>query len=241
MRRVLVWDVPTRLFHWLLAAGFGIAAVVSLGLGDDSPLFPYHSIAGLTIAVMVVLRVVWGLVGSRYARFGSFAYGPGAVIGYMRGVVTGNGKRFIGHNPGSAVAIFAMLALTLGMGVTGVMLGLGNESPQELHEVMAWVFVGVVGAHVLGVLIHTIRHREAITLSMIHGTKQGEESDAIRSGHPLVAMVFLGVSAAWLGGLVRSYDPATQTTRLPLVGTVLQLEEIEEDEAESGEQEDDHD
>ena len=81
MRRTLVWDIPTRLFHWLFAGGFIAAAVIALGQSDDSPLFPYHGIIGLALGLMLVLRVLWGIVGTRHARFGSFAFGPRAVAG----------------------------------------------------------------------------------------------------------------------------------------------------------------
>jgi cytochrome b len=227
MKSVLIWDLPTRLFHWLLSGGFIAAAFISLLLGEDSPLFPYHAIIGLTIALMVCLRVIWGVVGTRHARFGTFIFGPGAVIEYMKGTLAGGGKRYIGHNPGSAVAIFGLLALVLAMAVTGVMLGQGNESVKEIHEILSYVTVGVVVVHVLGVAIHTIRHRENITLSMIHGKKDAEPSDAIISSAPIIAAVFLVVTGAWAAGLIRNYNPATQTTTLPLIGTVLQLGENE--------------
>jgi cytochrome b len=227
MNRVLIWDLPTRLFHWLLSGGFIAAAIIALALGEHSPLFPYHAIIGLTIALMVCLRVIWGIAGTRYARFGTFIFGPAAVIEYMKGTLTGGGKRYIGHNPGSALAIFALLALVVAMAVTGIMLGQGNESVKEFHEILAWVTVGFVVAHVLGVALHTLRHRENITLSMIHGKKHAAPSDAITSAKPIIAVVFLAIAGAWAFGLVRNYNPATQTTTLPLFGTVLQLGENE--------------
>jgi cytochrome b len=227
MNRVLIWDLPTRLFHWLLSAGFIAAAVLALSFGEHSPLFPYHAIMGLTLALMVVLRVVWGIVGTRYARFSSFAFGPGAVVEYMKGALIGGGRRHLGHNPGSAVAIVALLALVLALAVTGVMLGRGNEAIKEVHEILAWATVGVVAVHVLGVVFHTIRHREHITASMIHGTKEAEPSDAIASARPIIACLFLAVTGAWSLFLIRHYDPAAQTTTLPLIGTVLQLGEHE--------------
>ncbi|MFZ4576025.1 MAG: cytochrome b/b6 domain-containing protein [Phycisphaerales bacterium] len=229
MNRVLIWDLPTRLFHWLLSAGFLAAATISLLLGEDSPLFPYHALFGLTIALMVCLRLIWGVVGTRYARFGTFIFGPGAVIEYMKGTLVGGGKRYIGHNPGSALAIFALLALVLAMAVTGVMLGQGNESVKELHELLSYVTVGVGAAHVLGVIVHTVRHRENLVASMIHGRKLAEPPDAIPSATPIIAAVFIAVAGAWAAGLVRNYDPATQTLRLPLLGTELRLGESEGD------------
>jgi cytochrome b len=227
MKRVLIWDLPTRLFHWLLSSGFIVAATISLLLGDDSPLFPYHAIIGLIIALMVCLRVIWGVVGTRYARFGTFVFGPGAVMEYMKSTIVGGGKRYVGHNPGSAVAIFALLALVLAMAITGVMLGQGNESVKDLHEILAWVAVGCVVVHVLGVAFHTLRHRENIVASMIHGKKDAEPSDEIASSKPVIAVMFLAIAGAWAVGLIRNYNPSTKTTTLPLIGTVLQLGENE--------------
>ncbi|MCX5689805.1 MAG: cytochrome b/b6 domain-containing protein [Planctomycetota bacterium] len=227
MNPVLIWDLPTRFFHALLSTGFIAAAVISLLLGEDSPLFPYHAIIGLTIALMVCLRLAWGFVGTRYARFASFIFGPGAVIEYMKGTLTGHGTRYLGHNPGSALAIFALLALVLAMAVTGFMLGQGNESVKDLHEILAWVSVGFAAVHVLGVVIHTIRYKENIIASMIHGRKHASPADAIGSAHPLIATVFLIITATFAFALVRSYDAGTQTTTLPILGTVLQLGENE--------------
>jgi cytochrome b len=227
MTRVLVWDLPTRLFHLLLSSGFIAAAVIALWLGENSRLFPYHSIIGLTIALMICLRVVWGLVGTRYARFSSFVFGPRAVLEYMKGVLFGTGKRHIGHNPGSAYAIFVMLALVLALAATGILMGQGNKVAKELHEILAYIMVGVVIVHILGVVIHTLRRRENIIASMIHGQKDAEPGDAIRSSHPVVALVFLTIAGAWAFGLIRNFDPINQTTRLQFLGVTLQLGEAE--------------
>jgi cytochrome b len=228
MTRTLIWDLPVRLFHWLFAAGFAAAAGISLILGEDSPLFPYHSIIGLALGLMVVLRVVWGIAGSRWARFGSFVFGPRETAAYMLSTLIGGGKRYIGHNPGSAVAIFAMLALMLGLAVTGIMMARGNEGPEELHEIMAYAILGVVVVHIVGVLVHTIRHKENLTLSMIRGTKDAESSQGIRLGHPLVAAVFIVIVGLWTGALLVNYNAGTQTTSIPLLGISLQIGEAEE-------------
>lgn len=227
MPRTLVWDVPTRLFHWLLATGFGGAASISMLLDDDGPLFPYHAMIGLTLSLMVGMRVIWGLVGTRYARFGSFAFGPRAVLAYIKSTLLGGGARHIGHNPGSAYAIFAMLLLLAALGVTGFMLGRGNEGVKEIHELCANVMLGVVGIHILGVALHTMRHRENITASMIHGKKAAEPADAIPSARPIFGVVFLAITAAWALGILWNYDPSTRSTTLPLIGAALQLGEAE--------------
>lgn len=227
--RVLIWDLPTRLFHWLLVVGFSVAAVLALVVGDDGPLFPYHAILGLTLALMVVLRVFWGLVGSRYARFSSFAYGPRALLAYLRGVLREGGARHAGHNPGSAWAIFAMLGLILALSATGLLLGLGNEAIEELHELLAYSMVGVAVLHVLGVALHTVRQRENITASMIHGRKEAEAGAGITAQHYVAATVFLVLSCAWAWGLLASYDAASRSTKLPVIGVSVQLGEAEDD------------
>jgi len=225
--RVLIWDLPVRIFHWLLAGGFVAAAGIALLLGEDSPLFPYHAIIGLTMALMVCLRVAWGFIGSRYARFGSFLFGPRAVFEYTKGALFGSGKRHLGHNPGSAYAILAILALVIGLAVTGIVMGQGNESVEEIHELLAYILVGVVVVHVLGVTFHTVRHRENITASMVHGRKGAEAAHAIRSAHPVTAVVFVAITVGWAWGLLDSLDSGTQETRLPLIGTTLKIGEAE--------------
>lgn len=234
MTRVLIWDLPTRLFHWLMVAGFFAAAGIAFLLEDEGGLFPYHAIFGLTLAGMVILRLVWGVVGSRYARFRSFAFGPGAVVGYVRGVVTRTGTRHIGHNPASAYAIFAILALVLAQATTGVLLATGTDAVKELHEIIAYALLVVVGVHIAGVILHTLRHRENITASMIHGRKQAEPEQAIGSSRPLVALLFLVLAGGWFGALISSYDATTQTAKIPVLNTTLTLGD-EGNEAERGE------
>jgi cytochrome b len=245
MKRILVWDLPTRLFHLLLACSFagtfGIAELVD----DDSATFVVHMLLGGVMAFMVVLRILWGLFGSRWARFGSFAFGPGAVLEYLRGVIRGSGKHHVGHNPGSSVAIFAMLGLTLGLAITGANMATGGDVMEELHEVFAFALLATVGLHVAGVVLHSLRHRENLTLSMIDGHKQGEPSEAIASAHPLAALLFLGLVGAWALGLVTGYDPATRQVTLPVLGTTLQLGEGEGGEGDAhgdkGHHDEDHD
>lgn len=223
MSNVLVWDLPVRLFHWMLAAGFVASACLAFLFEDDSAPFPYHAMVGLVLVMMVVLRVAWGFVGTRYARFRSFLFGPAAVAGYMKGVFTGRGQRHVGHNPGSAYAIFAMLLLVLSLGVSGVLLGSGVKGIKELHELLAFALIGVVVAHVLGVVLHTVRHRENITASMVHGRKQADPPDGIASSRPVVAVILVLAVVGGMAGLLRSYDANRRTLQLPVLGTQLKI------------------
>lgn len=226
MKRILIWDLPTRLFHWLLAGSFIGSFTIANVVDDDSSTFVVHMLLGAVMGVMVAFRLVWGVIGSRYARFGSFAFGPRDVLAYLEGTFRGRGKRYLGHNPGSSVAIWAMLALTLGLGASGAFMST-NEALEEVHEILAYALLGVVITHVLGVLWHTLRHRENITASMVTGTKEGEPSEGISSIHPIAAVAFLLLTAAWTAVLIRGYDPATRGVVLPF-DTRLQLGEGQE-------------
>ncbi|MBL8991289.1 MAG: cytochrome b/b6 domain-containing protein [Phycisphaerae bacterium] len=227
MPRTLVWDLPVRVFHWSVAAGFVGAAIIGVGAGEESPAFVYHAVLGLAIALLVVLRLVWGLIGSRHARLWSFAWGPMAVLEYARSVVAGRGRRFVGHNPGSSWAIFAMLGLVLGLAATGIMLGRGNEGAKDVHEIMAYALIGVAVVHVAGVALHSVRHRENITASMVHGRKDAPASEAIRSAHPAAALVMVLITAGWTTALVRSYEPVTGVLRIPVLNAELKIGEAE--------------
>lgn len=225
-----IWDLPIRLWHWILTGSLIAAAVIALALGEHSSLFPYHSILGLVMGLMVVLRLIWGVIGTRHARFASLAFSPGALFSYLRGVAFGGAPRFPGHNPGAAYATIAMLILTFVICGTGIALSQGNEAIKELHEISVYALLAVAGAHILGVIAHTVRHHEPIALSMIHGKKIAEPDQAITSSRPVAAFVFLLLVGGWAFMLVRAYDPATQSTTIPFTSFKLQLGEAEGDE-----------
>ena len=86
--RILVWDLPTRLFHWLLTVGLVACFAFAQFSDEHSPWFMIHMILGIVLGLMVVMRVVWGVVGSRYARFGSFLFSPSKVLSYVQGAFT---------------------------------------------------------------------------------------------------------------------------------------------------------
>lgn len=227
MKRILVWDLPVRLFHWLLAASFFGAFAIGNLADDGSSVFPLHMLLGAVMAFMVMLRLVWGFVGSRHARFGSFVFGPMAILEYLKDTVRPGAKRWVGHNPGSSVAIWAMFALTIGLALTGAFMSTGPHLLEELHEVLAWALAAVVGTHVAGVIWHTVRHRENIIGSMVTGYKDGDAAQGIASAHPLVALGFVLATGAWAGALVQGYDAPNSAVTLPLLGTTVQLGEGE--------------
>jgi cytochrome b len=112
--RIQVWDLFVRASHWLIAIGFFVAYFTE----EDA--MTVHAWAGYLVGALLVLRIVWGLVGPRYARFSNFIYTPGAVLNYFWALVTGHAKRYVGHSPaGGAMIILLMvsLAATVGTGL----------------------------------------------------------------------------------------------------------------------------
>ena len=210
MGKIKVWDLPVRVFHWLLAGSFAVAYLVA----ESEPLRNLHVILGYTATGLIVLRIIWGFVGSQFARFSSFAFSPGKVIEYLRSL----GKRpqhFIGHNPAGSYAIYAILLTGLATGVTGYMTlrETGGESLEEIHEVCANVWLGLVIVHIAGVVIGSWIHRENLVRAMITGYKQGVPGESggqnseVAAGRAVGIALAVGVAAFWMWTLLSGSVP----------------------------------
>ncbi len=226
MRNKLIYDTPTRLFHWLFAGLFVVAFVIGKTVDDDSTVFSYHMLAGLIMVFIVILRIVWGFIGTKYARFTSFALHPKDLISYFMGLLSGAKRKWAGHNPASSWAAVVMMVFALGLGITGYLMANGNEEAYEdLHELFANGFLVVAIMHIAGVLLHTIRHKDPIALSMVDGSKGGlsQNDEPILSSKPTVAILFIGLVAAFSIYLISNFNSQSQI--LHLFGNTLQLGE----------------
>jgi cytochrome b len=232
MNKILVWDIPTRLFHWAFAASLTGAIAIGFLTDDDAPLFMTHMLLGIVAVFLLIMRLVMGLVGSRYARFASYPLRPGEAATYFASAVFSKTKRYAGNNPGSALAAVLMFLLVPALFITGA--GIGGGEVGEIHETLAWALLAVVALHIAGLVLHTIRHRESIGLSMITGKKTGEPADAIPSSQPVWGVAFALAATAWIGGLFANHDAANVSVRLPLIGASIQLGENESEENEHG-------
>jgi cytochrome b len=194
--RVLVWDLPVRLVHWLLVASFAGAFLTA----ESERLRALHILFGATLAGLIVFRLAWGVVGTRYARFGSFAFGPRAVLRYLRSIATLRSVRYVGHTPAGGWAIWVMLGLGLAVGVTGYgAYADGPEWLEDAHGALAWTLLAVVAVHVAGVALSSVLHRENLVAAMITGKKRGQPSEGIpRSRWMVGAAVAALVLALWL-------------------------------------------
>jgi cytochrome b len=225
----LVWDLPTRVLHWMLTGGL-TAGFLFAQIGDEhSALFSWHMVIGIIVGLLVVMRLFWGIAGSRYARFNSFVYSPASVIRYVWDAFRGQDQRHVGHNPGSSYAIWAMLFLSSLTCLTGLMMAFGVDAGEELHSVCAYALAAVIVVHVVGVVWYSIRHAENITLSMIRGTKACDARDSIPSNHTAVGIVFLLAAVLLTASLVQNFDQAASQTKLPFLNIVIPLGEHEDD------------
>lgn len=183
-REIMIWDPLVRFFHWTLVACFALAFVTE----DD--FLGLHVWAGYVIGILLLVRVAWGFVGTRHARFSDFVFSPRRVKAYLRELFQGRARRWLGHNPAGGMMIVAMM-ITLGLTViTGLMVyAVGDDagplrdyitSRSELfedvlegtHEFLANLMVLMVVVHVAGVLVESLLHRDNLIGAMISGRKK---------------------------------------------------------------------
>ncbi len=198
-QRMLVWDLPTRLFHWTMAASFAGAFVTA----ESERYRDLHVLLGYTLLGLVAFRVLWGFVGTRYARFGSFAFGPRQVLRYLGSLLTRTPEHHIGHNPAGSWAIYALLGLGLAAGATGYATynEIGGDWLEKLHEGAANLMLGVIAVHVTGVVASSLLHRENLPAAMLTGYKPGDPREGIRQRHRFVGILLAAAIAGfWLAG-----------------------------------------
>lgn len=168
-KTVKVWDPLVRLFHWSLAACIFAAFLVEEG--DTA-----HRWLGYTALGLIAFRVLWGLVGTRHARFRDWVRGPRAVGTYLRERLAGRSQRRLGHNPAAAVMILLLMAGVTAVGLTGWMQTLdafwGAEWLEELHEALAYGLLALIGIHVLAAIVESVHYRENLIAAMLHGRKR---------------------------------------------------------------------
>jgi cytochrome b len=197
--RTLVWDLPTRVFHWLLAATFAGAYLTS----DGERLRDVHMLLGYTAAGLVAFRVLWGVVGTRYARFTSFPLSPRAVIDYLRSLLVLSPRHYIGHNPAGSWAILGMLALIAGTALTGWAnaIEVGPAWMEDVHEVIANATLALVVVHVGAVIVSSLLHRENLPRSMVTGYKPGSGPAAAGTRWFVAVAVVAAIGAFWAGAI----------------------------------------
>jgi cytochrome b len=184
LARVQVWDRFVRLFHWALVASV-IGLVVTAHLGQQE----IHMSLGTGLLMLVVARLWWGFFGAEHARFANFVTSPLGMLRYLGEIAHGHPRRYLGHNPAGGWMVLALLAVLLGLLLTGVALqatlefegplvdvlrGVGDQQVHLLMEVHDYTLTALyllVPLHLLGVLLATLQHKENLVKAMITGEK----------------------------------------------------------------------
>ena len=179
---VLVWDVPTRLFHWTLVFLVALAWVT----GDaEGTIFAVHKLAGYGVAVLLAFRVIWGFAGSRHSRFSEFVRPWPEVLAHIKGMLSLRPARTLGHNPlGGWMALVLLLVLAaqvttglfasddgLGGPLAGALAAGTAHAIAELHEGFSGALLGLIALHVIGVLVESLLTRDNLVRAMITGRK----------------------------------------------------------------------
>lgn len=163
---VRVWDPFVRVFHWSLVLAFAVEWATAEGW------MALHERAGYFILVLLGLRIAWGLIGTRHARFRDFVRGRAITLAYLRSLVGGAPQRYLGHNPAGGWMVIALILALIGTVATGLMMQGDGGLWEELHEGMANLTLLLVLVHVSGVVVASLLHHENLVGAMLSGRKK---------------------------------------------------------------------
>lgn len=184
---ILVWDVPTRVFHWLLVLCFAGAWLTS----ESERLQMIHYAFGYSAVALVLFRLVWGFVGTKYARFTQFLRGPNEMAGHIKSVLSSHQHSSPGHNPVGGIVMVGLMLIILLIGLTGywgVKEFLGDFM-SEAHEAIASLALGLVIIHIAAAVIMSLLQKENLIRAMVNGKKQGLPEQAIRFPQYLIGFL----------------------------------------------------
>lgn len=178
---IKVWDLPTRIFHWLLVVAFFLAYFTE----DD--LLTLHVWAGYVVVGLIIFRLIWGFTGNTYARFANFLCKPSLSLAYLRDALKLKAPRYLGHNPaGAAMIVLLLIGLSLTV-VTGLIVFAADQNAgplaglvastnekfwEEAHEIATNFTLLLVGVHIAGVIFESVVHKESLVKAMLTGYKQ---------------------------------------------------------------------
>ena len=210
---ILVWNLPARVCHW----GFSVTMLGALWLGYDADpegnLFKAHMLCGVLACWFLLVRILLGFFGGRYLRWSGLFFGVRATLAYLLDVLAWRTADFTGLNPGSAAFALAIYTATPVLVWTGFVL----ELAESWH---GWLSLGsavLIAVHLLGLLLHALRHREATPLAMIHGKVRGIERDTLPDHSALTGIVLAVISLALGCLLFLCFDFGSATLELPFL------------------------
>ena len=218
LQLVRVWDLPTRLFHWTLAACV-VFSVVTANVGGNA--MAWHFRSGYIVMGLLAFRIIWGLLGGRWSRFASFLYAPASIARYLRGESRADDHHDVGHNPLGAFSVFgllAILAMQVGSGLfadddlgnTGPLIKFVSTATSGLlttwHKSFGqWLIISLVVLHVSAIVFYWVRKRQNLLRPMLTGDKRlpaGVPASADHWSARSLALLLAALCAAAVGWIV---------------------------------------
>lgn len=223
-KQQLIYDLPTRFFHWLFVFFFISSFTIAKTIDDDNSIFFYHMILGLMLGILVLLRILWGIVGTKYARFSSFSLHPVDLFLYLKDSFSNKKRPWAGHNPASSWAALIMMCSGLLLAITGILMTTGyKESFEDIHEFLANMFLITSLFHIIGVFFHSFKHQDGILFTMFHGNKElNDEKLKISHSRPFFALLMIVIMSLSGSYLITHYNISNH--QLKIFGKTLFLE-----------------
>jgi cytochrome b len=211
--RRLVWDLPVRLFHWLLVLSM-IASYVTAKIGFET--MPAHRYLGYWTIVLIVFRILWGFVGPKHARFSSFLRGPTGIWRYAKALGAGTMIETAGHNPLGGLSVILLLALVAFQAATGLFATddvvwtgpyYGAVSDAWASRLTSWhhmnfnFILAAVALHLMAITFYFLAKKQNLVGAMLHGKKYVSENDAITKSEVVRAIIVLVIATGlvcWL-------------------------------------------
>lgn len=190
---IRVWDLPVRLFHWLLVATILVAF---LSAEEDSGFSAWHIPAGWIAAVLIAFRLVWGFVGGEHARFADFLK-PGEIGHHVGSLFSGKPERSIGHNALGGLAIIALLGTVAGIIYTGATMQ--GDAGEELHETLGNVLLALIALHVIAVIAMSLLTKDNLIRAFVTGRKRADQHPGVADARPPASLA-IPVAAVAMGG-----------------------------------------
>ena len=220
LQPVRIWDLPTRTFHWVLAACV-VGSIMSAKIGGNAMV--WHFRFGYVVFTLLAFRILWGLVGGRWSRFASFIYAPATTLRYLRGGSRAHEHHDVGHNPLGAFSVFGLLAILAAQVGTGLFADdeIANTGPlikfvsgatslllTKWHKTFGqWIIISLVLLHVAAILFYLLKKKQNLVRPMLSGDKVlpanvPASADHVRSrGLALALVAACGAVVAWVVGL----------------------------------------
>jgi cytochrome b len=225
-KTMLIWDWPIRVFHWLFAASISLSLGIALIGEEHSRLFEWHMLFGTYAAFLLTVRVLLGFAGSKHALWLSMIRELRNIPASLRPNSGNAAQKTGGHNPVAWAVYLLMFGLLAGTVWTGA--NLQDNWTEELHPVLAWLLLGCIVTHLLGLALHSFKFRENISASMLTGRKQAPVEDGIASPKALPGMLVLGLCLTFAWQLFAGHQSASGKVQIPWIRTTVALGEAAE-------------